>query len=194
MSDYPMLLWRPRGHQLLFLDSELLEALAWPMVLTVTVARGGALRLAPAEPGTPGAIVVFGDELTAMRLVEDVALHLPPADTIYTAWLDRDGDAIIAVPGQSHTPLIPLTIHLTPQERQQLEGLALRYQVRVTDILTAFAADLAGSQWGSSATGLRSGGSDERLFAENWFKRNADPGWAGSRPQFMRRFDEEASG
>lgn len=190
MLDFPTLLWRPREQQLLFLGEQLLEALSWPAALAVTVRRG-ALRLTPAS-GAPAPTVLGPEGFSYLLLGPELHAALPTVETLYTAWLDPDGAMIEAVPGRLDTPL---TIRLTPEERMQLESLALNHQVRAADLLTAFAADLAGAQWGGSATGLRSGGSDERLFAAQWFRRNVDPGgWggpSGDRPQFMRRFDEE---
>lgn len=69
-----------------------------------------------------------------------------------------------------------LTIELTTEELQDLKEKAEEYDTTVEEILEAFVADLTWSN--------RSGGSDERLFADEWLRRNICPMDDGDK--FMR--------
>jgi len=116
-------------------------------------------------------------------------LQLPVTDATYMAWYDHE--AIYALPMQAPT----ITLTLTLASYQALEAIALRHGGRARDILTAFAEDLSAAhtpypeRWS-----LPSGGSDERDLADQWFRRNVDPGgWggpSGNQPQFMRTHAE----
>ena len=56
-----------------------------------------------------------------------------------------------------------LTIELTAQELKRLENLGKECNMPAANIIAIFVADLTGSE--------RSGGSDERLFADQWLER-----------------------
>jgi hypothetical protein len=94
--------------------------------------------------------------------------------------------------------LVAVTLLLLPREVQLLEQLALQYQVRMSEILTAFAADLAAEQAvGDERYQLRSGGSNERTHADAWFQcnitRNGWDGPSGERWSFLSRFTTYAT-
>ena len=60
----------------------------------------------------------------------------------------------------------------------------------MVDLLTAFAVDLAAS-FSEAPLQARSGGSDDRMYAEQWFDRNVMPGVGSQRPEFVRVYRTE---
>jgi hypothetical protein len=61
--------------------------------------------------------------------------------------------------------MITIQVRLTEDEKKDLIRIALQHDATPGELLAAFAADLAGSD--------RSGGSDERMLADDWLSRQA---------------------
>jgi len=186
----------------LIIDDDLLSPLQWPQALKLE-RRSSALLLTTWDTALAArgdAIVcpvVYGDEdieepTLAITAEQAHALNLQPGD--YRVWVDEERIYALpmeAPPAQAPVGQIGVTIYLLPEEQRTLEQLAIEHGVSLVDVLTAFAADLAGAHADSidARYGGRNGGSDEREFANEWFRRNVDP----TGPEFMRSFAEEAN-
>lgn len=84
-------------------------------------------------------------------------------------------------------PTAELTISLPGPELAQLEALAAEWNTTPQQIAEAFLADLTGSS--------RNGGSDERLFARQWFDRCCMPAFSeGEQQEFIGRGTAEEVG
>jgi hypothetical protein len=182
---------------LIHLDDALIAALSYPDALKIEL-RANGIILTACESGGTGLPIVYEDEdIDGPHMVVDPmqAAEFGLRPGTYTAWVRSWAECIYALPAPVPAGLVPVTIHLTPHEVRLLEQLALDHDVRMTDILTAFAADLAAEHAeGDERHELRSGGSDERQFADAWFQRNRGPGgWGGDdgRPSFGRCYSGE---
>ncbi len=193
---------------LLLIDDGLLAALSWPDALRIESRADGLIltewQLGLNTDGHVGEVLEDTEEVDKPHLKIDAAtaeqLGLRPG--AYTAWAETGSDSIYALPSPAEPAApagtVPITLHLTPSEARALEALGLDHDVRMRDILTAFAADLAAANdHGGGDEGGRSGGSDERMYADQWFQRNRGPGGWGDddgRPTFERSFSESAGG
>lgn len=190
----------------LIITEQLLKPLDWPQALKVSTRVAGSLTLESwwVENVPAGAVVHPGELVMPIAYygegeeeADDIYLVITAEQAqalglqagTYRAWTDRDEETIYALSTPAPTGLIGVTVYLLPEEAQALEQLAIKHRVRLVDILTAFAADLAGAHASSidNRYGGRNGGSDEREFADSWFRRNVDP----TGPEFMRTFADE---
>ncbi len=190
---------------LVLFDEELLDQLAYPDALKVEC-RSDGLILTAWEVGLSAAGAFVGEIVDRSAKIEEmhIVVEAEQAQQLgllpsYTAWVDRLEERIYAVPERAEPAAAPadqvaVTIALTVREVQLLEQLALGHGVRMTDILIGFGTDLAAAHAARSERfGMRSGGSDERLFAERWFERNLMPVGDGDdgHSEFARRFSGE---
>lgn len=184
---HPIMVWRPdQGH--LIIPEALMADLDYPPELHLHRRADGLILAADSTNDTDRTVVanviipaLDDDEFEAkLELTPEQARQLGLQPGEYTVWANTMEMALYAVPRctalRNDGDLVAIGMVIHRRDSEVLEALALEHGVRLRDILDAFVADLAANFFTARDERYnRSGGSDEREMARDWFRRSVSP-------------------